>query len=104
MVRRVVGGSMLPSLWPGRVVLGWRPGKLRRGDVIILSHDGLEKVKRVSIVDGKRLYVTGDNADASTDSRHFGWVHESQVLARIVWPRVWGVRAAEEKSSGTALA
>lgn len=87
VVRRVVGGSMLPSLWPGRIVFGWGPARLRRGDVVILSHDGLEKIKRVHRIDGERLFLTGDNAAASTDSRHFGWVHRRHVLARIVWPR-----------------
>jgi len=87
LVRRVVGGSMLPTLWPGRIVFGWGPAKPRVGDMVILSHDGLEKIKRVHRIDGQRLYIVGDNSQASTDSRHFGWIHESQVLARVVWPR-----------------
>lgn len=95
LVRRVVGGSMLPALWPGRIVFGWGPAKPRVGDMVILSHDGLEKIKRVHRIDGQRLYIMGDNSQASTDSRHFGWIHESQVLARVVWPRAsYGVPIA----------
>jgi hypothetical protein len=86
VVRRVVGGSMLPSLWPGRVVFGWGPARLRVGDIVILSHEGMEKIKRIHQIKGEQLYLTGDNAPASTDSRHFGWIHRKQVLARIVWP------------------
>ena len=88
MIRRIVGGSMLPHLTPGKVVFGWRAHRLKIGDVVILFHDGLEKIKRIDHIDGEKLYVLGDNPVMSTDSRQFGLVERSQVLARIVWPRV----------------
>lgn len=88
LIRRIVGGSMLPHLHAGRIVLGWGFGRLKIGDIVILTHDGLEKIKRVGNIDGDRLYLLGDNADASTDSRHFGWIDRTQILARVVWPRV----------------
>ncbi len=87
VIRRVVGGSMLPRLTPGRIVFGWRTGRLRIGDVVILWHDGLEKIKRIDHVEDGKLYVLGDNPDASTDSRDFGLIDRAQVLARIIWPR-----------------
>jgi len=88
MIRRIVGGSMSPYLTPGKIVFGWRPKRLKIGDVVILFHDGLEKIKRIDRIDGESLYVLGDNPEASTDSRQFGLVDRNQVLARIVWPRV----------------
>lgn len=88
MIRRIVGGSMLPHLTPGKIVFGWRQKHLKIGDVVILFHDGLEKIKRIDRIDGERLYVLGDNPEASTDSRQFGLVDREQVLARVVWPRV----------------
>lgn len=87
MIRRVVGASMLPSFRPGRIVFGWRPRQVRPGDVVILLHDGLEKIKRVERIDGSKVYVLGDNAAASTDSRQFGWLPVTSVKARVVWPR-----------------
>lgn len=79
---------MLPTLTEGRLIIGSGLGKLRTGDMVILVHDGIEKIKRVHHIDGERLYVRGDNADASTDSRHFGWIDRTQIIARVVWPRV----------------
>ena len=87
MVRRIVGASMLPRFRPGRIVLGWRARHVRTGDVVILMHDGLEKIKRVDRVKGDKLYVLGDNSAASTDSRHFGWLPVTSVKARVLWPR-----------------
>ena len=88
LIRRVVGGSMLPHLVPGRIVLACRFRRLKSGDVVILLHDGLEKIKRVSSVDQDKVYVLGDNSAASTDSRQFGWVERQYVIGRVLWPRV----------------
>ena len=88
MIRRIVGGSMLPHLTPGKIVFGWRPRRLKIGDVIILAHDGLEKIKRIDRIDGDELYVLGDNLSESKDSRQFGTITRAHVLARVVWPRV----------------
>lgn len=87
-VRRIVGGSMLPALTPGRLVLALRPKRLNIGDVVILFHDGLEKIKRIEHLEGERVYVLGDNSEASTDSRQFGFIDRNQIMGRVVWPRV----------------
>jgi nickel-type superoxide dismutase maturation protease len=88
IIRRVIGDSMLPGIAPGMIVIGWgRLKGLRRGDVVILSHNAMEKIKRIDQIDGDELYVLGDNLAASTDSRQFGWIDRKQVLARVIWPR-----------------
>ncbi len=74
------------------VASGWF-GRLRPHDVIIIHHDGLEKVKRVHAVEGDRLFVLGDNSPESTDSRHFGWLPLDSVQAKVIWPKY---RAGEE--------
>lgn len=88
LIRRIVGASMLPTLPPGRIVFGCSFGRLRTGDTVIVAHEGIEKIKRIRGIDGNKLYIRGDNAHASTDSRHFGWIDKAQVLARVIWPRV----------------
>lgn len=80
---------MLPTLVPGSIIVATKVYKnIRVGDVVVIDHDGLEKLKRVELItDDGQVYVTGDNPNASTDSRSFGWLHESAVLGRLVWPR-----------------
>ena len=85
MLRRVEGESMLPALKNGRILVGYKWFKdLEAGDLVIVHHDNLEKIKRVDRNDGDRLYLIGDNSGSSTDSRHFGWVSKSQVLAKVI--------------------
>jgi nickel-type superoxide dismutase maturation protease len=86
VLRRIEGISMLPALHPGQVVLAWkRPSRIYPGDVVIFRHDGIEKIKRIQLVQADRLFVVGDNAAVSTDSRHFGWIARSQVLGKVCW-------------------
>ena len=78
---------MLPRLIPGKIVLACGLGRLKIGDVVILTHDGLEKIKRIARIDGNQLYVLGDNSAESSDSRQFGAVNRAYVIARVIWPR-----------------
>jgi len=89
LIRRVRGASMQPALKPGRLVIGyaWRK-KLRPGSVVIFSHDGFEKIKRIRRIDGAYYYLLGDNECASTDSRQFGWVSRNRITALVIWPRL----------------
>ncbi len=79
---------MLPSLAAGQLVIGRQTHDLRPGDVVIVSHDGLEKVKRIERQQGDLLYLLGDNPSASTDSRNFGWVQAHHIVAKVVWPKL----------------
>lgn len=81
---------MTPTLRAGQIVIatGWF-SYVRPGDVIIISHHGIEKIKRVSDVDSQKgVYVLGDNAAGSTDSRTFGWLDPSEIIGRVIWPRI----------------
>jgi phage repressor protein C with HTH and peptisase S24 domain len=77
---------MLPALSPGQLVVGRVTRELRPGDVVIVSHQGLEKIKRIERQQGDLVYLLGDNPGKSTDSRSFGWVQAKTIIAKVVWP------------------
>lgn len=79
---------MSPALEPGQLVVGRMTNDLKPGDVVIVSHDGLEKIKRIERQQGDLLYLLGDNPSASTDSRDFGWVEGKAIVAKVVWPKL----------------
>ena len=94
-VRRVSGSSMLPSLCPGSLIVAKNIKLMERyiyklGDVILFEHNGIQKLKRIAnirTIDGStKLYVVGDNAINSTDSRHFGWITTTAVKGKLIWP------------------
>lgn len=88
IVRRVVGHSMMPVLLPGMLVFGVRYfRKPKQGHVVMIYHDGKEKIKRIDQVKGDEIYVLGDHPQTSTDSRSFGWIPVACVKAKIFWPR-----------------
>lgn len=89
----VTGESMTPTLQPGDRVLvvaglgPFRP-RLRTGDLVAMAdprEPARVMVKRVAAVAGGSVEVRGDNAAASTDSRHFGPVARAAVVGRAVY-------------------
>jgi type IV secretory pathway protease TraF len=101
---------MLPALQPGSLVIAairQGRGAYRPGQVVIIAHDGIEKVKRITAVrpevsavgDGRgvrgrrnnretvcEIFVKGDNDRGSSDSRDFGWLSVKTVKGRVIWP------------------
>jgi nickel-type superoxide dismutase maturation protease len=85
IIRRVQGSSMLPSLKPGRIVVGWCYSlALKPGQLIIFTHQGREMIKRIQNIEADEFFVVGDNPSASTDSRSFGRVSRQQIMARVL--------------------
>lgn len=88
LVRRISGRSMMPTFRPNQIIIasGWFHS-VDVGDVIILKHHGLEKIKRIEQIDPLRgVFVIGDNAAESTDSRSFGWLDLDEIIAKVRWP------------------
>lgn len=76
---------MLPSLRPGQIVVARQKFlKLKTGDVVIVRHNGLEKIKRIASVDGQQVTVLGDNSSHSTDSRHFGPLNKQDIVGKVL--------------------
>lgn len=73
---------MAPTLLHGERWLV-TPGRLRAGRLVLLrepDRPALHTVKRVVRVLPDGVWVEGDNAAVSRDSRHFGVVPRDQVL------------------------
>jgi signal peptidase I len=106
VARRVTvrGRSMTPTLLSGERVLfdrlAYVRGRPKRGDIVLVRHprrSGLLIIKRVTGLAGDDLnehgvlgpgeyWLAGDNPAESTDSRSFGPVRGTQLLARA-WVR-----------------
>lgn len=92
----VSGSSMLPSLRPGDWVVAERHfmwQSLPEIGEIVLARDPREEqrvlVKRVARSDvDEGLWLLGDNATASTDSRTLGAFPHEMLLGRVRW-RYW---------------
>lgn len=93
LVRRVVveGHSMSPALEPGDRLVVVRTGAwlaLHRGQIVAVRdprRPARVLVKRVAAWRDGRVVLEGDNAPASTDSRHFGPVHPSAVVGVVCY-------------------
>ncbi len=88
VVRRIKGHSMHPNLVESQIILASRLVRPKVGKVVVIYHDGLEKIKRITAIknDG-RFYVLGDNPLQSKDSREFGYLNKSNYLATVIWPK-----------------
>jgi len=85
-VRRISGHSMMPTLKAGKIVFAFKSGQYFKDDIVLFSHDGLDKIKRIANVSSDNVFVLGDNMNHSTDSRVFGSINKSDIKGKVIWP------------------
>ncbi len=86
-LRRVVGNSMKPAYRRGQVVLIGHARQFRINDVVVAFVDRREVLKRITDIKDGKVYLLGDNAETSTDSRTYGWVQDRHIVGKVVWPK-----------------
>ena len=84
---------MLPTLAPGDWLLVKRTNAVAPGRIAVVRLGGRLVVKRVERHAEEGLWVVGDNAGASDDSRTYGAVPASDVVGEVRW-RYYPLRAA----------
>lgn len=82
-IRRVEGASMMPALPAGKIVIARKWVRPKVGDIVIAIHQSREIIKRVGELRQGLVYLVGDNPEASTDSRQFGWLPLTAVLGVV---------------------
>ncbi len=85
-IRKISGKSMLPYLKPGDIAIFRKRSLYNLGDVVLISHNNLDKVKRITNFNKDKYFVVGDNLQSSTDSRTFGPINKSDIIGKIIWP------------------
>jgi signal peptidase I len=83
---RIEGNSMEPTYRSGDYVLVCQAGfSPKKGDVVVLQRPGARKlIKRVDRIGPEGIFVIGDNASMSTDSREFGAIAASDVTGKVL--------------------
>ncbi len=78
---------MLPTLKNGDVVLVNPQAKLKQGDIVLANHPYKKSVKILKRIkeftDNGDLFLIGDNAGDSTDSRTFGAVSLKYIIGKV---------------------
>ena len=94
LIARVSGSSMLPTLKSGQRALFWPVKNANHsllGKVVLISRINsagardFYQIKRVKEFKDGKFFVTGDNADFSTDSREFGWIESDEIVGKLLF-------------------
>jgi hypothetical protein len=80
---------MAPKLRPGQLIFATAVfRKLRPGQVVIVERENKQLIKRIERIEADKVFVIGDNLAHSIDSRQFGWLDRSEVIALVFRPNL----------------
>ncbi len=81
----IEGLSMVPTYAPGERVIVRYGSSFGVGDVVLIAfHDRID-VKRISKIENGLVTIIGDNEAVSIDSRKYGPVQNSQIVAKVIF-------------------
>ena len=89
----VEGLSMVPTYAPGERVIVKYGASYEVGDVVLVDFKDRIDIKRVKQISGDQVFIEGDNTAVSVDSRQYGAVKNTRVIAKVIYrlPR-WLIR------------
>ena len=76
---------MLPTLKPGQLMLFIRWFSYRAGDIVMVRHEGKEKVKRIKEKNKEEFYLIADNNDPGHESHELGWIPKDEIIAKAIF-------------------
>ena len=86
---QVNGQSMEPTFSQGNLIIISRIMTPRATDVVVVQTQYGEMLKRIVKFDESgQIWVEGDNKEASTDSREYGWLPANSVVGKVIF-KVW---------------
>ena len=89
----VEGLSMVPAYAPGERVIVKYGASYEVGDAVLVDFKDRIDIKRVKQISGDQVFIEGDNTAVSVDSRQYGAVKNTRVIAKVIYrlPR-WLIR------------
>ena len=75
---------MLPTVKDGQLAVFIKKRTYKPGDIVIAHQNGREVVKRISKIEKRYVWLHGDNATESTDSRQLGPIQSSRLQAKLL--------------------
>lgn len=81
----VEGLSMVPAYAPGERVIVKYGATYEIGDVVLVDFKDRIDIKRVKSITGEQVFIEGDNTAVSVDSRQYGPVKNTRVIAKVIY-------------------
>ena len=81
----IEGLSMIPTYRPGDRVFVKYGATYSVGDIVLSDFKERIDIKRIVKIDDDQIFIQGDNSAVSIDSRQYGAVKSSRILARVLF-------------------